>query len=78
MDNKYIINKVRSKCICGISVEMLAPKSMNTKYPWFYICWNCHRIFWIGHGIIERDNNKLESSTESYEITDHGDSVWPK
>ena len=59
MQSRYILQLAeKSRCrYCNSYVSLLAEGSEAAKFsiPWFYICWNCHRIWEVGIGEVTYD-----------------------
>ena len=54
----YIIQKdIKSHCNnCNETVDLLCREDGDVTFPWFYICFNCDKVFQVGKGEVVRES----------------------
>lgn len=62
-NSRYLLQKAnKSRCYhCHKHVDLLCTNEEILKalkrWPWFYICWHCKKVFEIGRGEVKRDES---------------------
>lgn len=53
----YVMQMTEKSCCkyCNKMVEILIAKNPNRLTPIFYICFDCRKVFEIGHGEVGRE-----------------------